>query len=306
MSAMVSFDRVFEVLDLEPMIAEAARRRAGPGRRPVRSSSTRVSFSYPSAAEVSLPSLEEVSLPEHGGPVDVLHDVSFRVEPGQLVALVGHSGAGKSTIADLVAAALRRHRGSGPGRRRRRPRRRPWTRCATRSAWSARTRTCSTTRIRANLLYARARGHRGELWSALTGRPHRRAGAVAARRAGHRRRRPRLPALRRGEAAAGDRPGAAQGARHRDPRRGDRAPGQRVGGRRAARAGRGAGRADLAGHRAPAVDHPRAPTRSSSSTSGRIAESGTHEELLARGGRYADLYRTQFADGEPRTESAVG
>src|SRR5688500_19783796 len=62
-----------------------------------------VSFSYPSAADVSLPSLEEVSLPEHGGPVDVLHDVSFRIEPGQLVALVGHSGAGKSTIAGLVS-----------------------------------------------------------------------------------------------------------------------------------------------------------------------------------------------------------
>src|ERR671939_1300644 len=61
-----------------------------------------VSFSYPSAADVSLPSLEEVSLPEHGGPTAVLHDVSFRVEPGQLVALVGHSGAGKSTIANLV------------------------------------------------------------------------------------------------------------------------------------------------------------------------------------------------------------
>jgi ATP-binding cassette, subfamily B, bacterial len=61
-----------------------------------------VSFSYPSAEDVSLPSLEEVSLPEHGGPVDVLKGVSFRVEPGQLVALVGHSGAGKSTIANLV------------------------------------------------------------------------------------------------------------------------------------------------------------------------------------------------------------
>src|SRR4029450_7018618 len=61
-----------------------------------------VSFSYPSATDVSLPSLEEVSLPEHGGPVDVLNDVSFRVEAGHLVALVGHSGAGKSTIANLV------------------------------------------------------------------------------------------------------------------------------------------------------------------------------------------------------------
>src|SRR3954467_15877388 len=102
MSAMVSFDRVFEVLDLQPMI------RQSPDAVPVPAGDRsiefdHVSFSYPSAADVSLPSLEEVSLPEHGGPVDVLHDVSFRVDPGHLVALVGHSGAGKSTIANLVA-----------------------------------------------------------------------------------------------------------------------------------------------------------------------------------------------------------
>jgi ATP-binding cassette subfamily B protein len=101
MSAMVSFDRVFEVLDLPPMIQEA------PDAVPVPTDDRSiefdaVSFSYPSAAEVSLASLEDVSLPEHGGPTAVLHDVSFRVEPGQLVALVGHSGAGKSTIAALV------------------------------------------------------------------------------------------------------------------------------------------------------------------------------------------------------------
>ncbi|HEX2074625.1 MAG TPA: ABC transporter ATP-binding protein, partial [Geodermatophilus sp.] len=101
MSAMVSFDRVFEVLDLQPMIQEA------PDAVPVPADDRSiefdsVSFSYPSGADVSLASLEEVSLPEHGGPTAVLHDVSFRVEPGRLVALVGHSGAGKSTIANLV------------------------------------------------------------------------------------------------------------------------------------------------------------------------------------------------------------
>ena len=102
MSAMVSFDRVFEVLDLEPMIREAPDAVALPaGDRSIEFDG--VSFSYPSGSDVSLPSLEEVSLPEHGGPVDVLHDVSFRIEPGQLVALVGHSGAGKSTIAGLVS-----------------------------------------------------------------------------------------------------------------------------------------------------------------------------------------------------------
>src|SRR4030095_679194 len=64
--------------------------------------------------DVPLPSLEEVPRPEHGGPVDVLHDVSFRIEPGHLVALVGHSGAGKSTIANLVP---RLYDGTGGGGR---------------------------------------------------------------------------------------------------------------------------------------------------------------------------------------------
>src|SRR6476469_4845466 len=61
----------------------------------------KVAFSYPSAADVSLPSLEEVSLPEHGGPVDVLHEISFRVEPAQLLAQVGPSPADAATIAKL-------------------------------------------------------------------------------------------------------------------------------------------------------------------------------------------------------------
>jgi len=81
MSAMVSFDRVFEVLDLEPMIREV------PDAVPLPTEDRsiefdHVSFSYPAAAEVSLASLEDLSRPEHGGPTAVLHDVSFRVEPG--------------------------------------------------------------------------------------------------------------------------------------------------------------------------------------------------------------------------------
>jgi ATP-binding cassette, subfamily B, bacterial len=61
-----------------------------------------VGFSYPSADKVSLASLEEVALLDARGGVEVLHDVSFRAEPGQMVALVGSSGAGKSTMAQLV------------------------------------------------------------------------------------------------------------------------------------------------------------------------------------------------------------
>jgi ABC-type multidrug transport system fused ATPase/permease subunit len=61
-----------------------------------------VRFGYPSADKVSLASLEEVALLDKRGGVEVLHDISFSVEPDQIVALVGSSGAGKSTIAQLV------------------------------------------------------------------------------------------------------------------------------------------------------------------------------------------------------------
>ena len=102
MTALVSFERVFEVLDLEPMIRER-----DDAFRLSRQAATiefdRVSFGYPSADEVSLASLESVARLDAGtGGTDVLHEVSFRAEPGQLVALVGPSGAGKTTITNLV------------------------------------------------------------------------------------------------------------------------------------------------------------------------------------------------------------
>jgi ATP-binding cassette subfamily C protein len=102
MTALVSFERVFEVLDLEPFIAEPAEPKplpAGPVSLEVRD----VHFSYPSADKVSLASLEDVSILDTRGGEEVLHGISFRVEPGQTVALVGSSGAGKSTIAQLLA-----------------------------------------------------------------------------------------------------------------------------------------------------------------------------------------------------------
>jgi ATP-binding cassette subfamily B protein len=101
MSALVSFERVFEVLDLRPLIEEKPAPSTVPD-GPVSVEFAGVSFAYPSADKVSLASLEEVAKLDARGGVDVLHDVSFRVEPGQLVALVGSSGAGKSTIASLV------------------------------------------------------------------------------------------------------------------------------------------------------------------------------------------------------------
>ncbi len=102
MTALVSFERVFEVLDLDPLVQEPAEPRALPsGALDVEFES--VSFTYPTAAEVSLASLESVAREESvdaSGPV--LRDVSFTVPAGSLTALVGPSGAGKSTITALV------------------------------------------------------------------------------------------------------------------------------------------------------------------------------------------------------------
>ncbi|HEV7419912.1 MAG TPA: ABC transporter ATP-binding protein [Mycobacterium sp.] len=101
-SALVSFERVFEVLDLTPLIRER------PGAVPVPGGAVGVEFDdarfgYPSADKVSLASLEEVSVLDDRGGDEVLHGISFTARPGQMVALVGSSGAGKSTIASLVA-----------------------------------------------------------------------------------------------------------------------------------------------------------------------------------------------------------
>jgi ATP-binding cassette, subfamily B, bacterial len=101
MSALVSFERVFEVLDLVPIITEKPDAVAVPD-GPVSIEFEGVHFAYPSADKVSLASLEEVATLDTRGGTEILSDVSFRVEPGQLVALVGSSGAGKSTIASLA------------------------------------------------------------------------------------------------------------------------------------------------------------------------------------------------------------
>ncbi|AYG84564.1 putative ABC transporter ATP-binding protein [Streptomyces hundungensis] len=101
MSALVSFERVFEVLDLKPLIAEKPDAREVPD-GPVSVEFHDVRFGYPSADKVSLASLEEVSSLDTRGGTEVLHGVSFRAEPGQMVALVGSSGAGKSTVAQLL------------------------------------------------------------------------------------------------------------------------------------------------------------------------------------------------------------
>jgi ATP-binding cassette, subfamily B, bacterial len=298
MSAMVSFDRVFEVLDLAPMIAEAPDAVPVPaGDRSIEFDA--VSFSYPSASDVSLPSLEEVSLPEHGGPIDVLHGVSFRVEPGQLVALVGHSGAGKSTIANMVPRLYDATAGS-----------------VRVGGIDVRTATLASLRdaigvvsqdahlfhdsIRANLLYARPEATEEELWAAMEGA--------------------RIAALVRSlpeglDTVVGDRGYRMSGGEK-----------QRLAIARVLLKGPGivildeatahldsqsevavqhALDAALTGRTSLVIAHRLSTIRNADQIlvidNGRVTESGTHAELLALGGRYADLYRTQFADGERRT-----
>jgi ATP-binding cassette subfamily B protein len=302
MSAMVSFDRVFEVLDLRPMIRE------DPDAVPLPDEDRsiefeHVSFSYPSAADVSLPSLEDVSLPEHGGPTAVLRDVSFRVEPGQLVALVGHSGAGKSTIANLVPRLYDATSGTvrvgGIDVRRA-------TLASLRDAIGVVSQDAHLFHdtIRANLLYARPQATDDELWAALGGA--RIAGLVRSLPDGL-------------DTVVGDRGYRMSGGEKQRlaiARVLLKAPGIVILDEATAHldsesevAVQHALDTALEGRTSLVIAHRLSTIRSADQIlvvdEGRIVESGTHAELLALGGRYADLYRTQFAVGEGRTVGAA-
>jgi len=167
MTSLVSFERVFEVLDLPPMITDR------PDARPLPADARTIEFddvhfSYPTAEEVSLASLESVAVLDPTPSQQVLHGVSFRAEPGQLVALVGPSGAGKTTISSLVprlydaTAGAVRIGGYDV---------RDVTMDSLRDAIGVVTQDAHMFHetVRANLLYARPDATDAELWDALRG-----------------------------------------------------------------------------------------------------------------------------------------
>ena len=101
MGALVSFERVFEVLDLEPMVKEISQPKVLDSKTPA-IAFTDVRFTYPKAQEISLASLEAASLPDVKDAEEILKGISFEVQPGTVTALVGPSGAGKTTISALL------------------------------------------------------------------------------------------------------------------------------------------------------------------------------------------------------------
>ncbi len=246
MTTLVSFERVLEVLDLPPMVADRPDARALAADAEPSIELDDVSFSYPPAAAVSLASLESVGVLSGDAGAEVLHQVSFRVEPGQMVALVGPSGAGKTTITALVARLYDATSGSvrvgGVD-----------VRAVTQR--SLRDRIGVVTQdahmfhdtIRANLALARPDASEGDMRDALRAARIDSTRRVAARRARHCRRRARLSTVGRRTPAPGHRAGPAQGPGHHPARRGDRAPGLGVGGRDPAGPGHRAGRAHLPG-----------------------------------------------------------
>ena len=101
MGALVSFERVFEVLDLEPMVKNSPTAKIWRNSKP-EIVFENVKFSYPKATEISLASLESVAKPEIMESGEILKGISFTAKPGTLTALVGPSGAGKTTISALI------------------------------------------------------------------------------------------------------------------------------------------------------------------------------------------------------------
>ncbi|WP_375545869.1 ABC transporter ATP-binding protein [Dietzia cinnamea] len=294
-TAIVSFERVFEVLDLEPLISDAPDAVDIP-EGPATIEFDDVHFSYPAADKISLASLEEVAVLDTRGGQEVLHGISFRAAPGEMVALVGSSGAGKSTIASLLPRLYDVDSGA--------------VRVA---GLDVRDVTSSSLRrtvgmvtqdghlfhdtIRANLTFARPEVTDDLVWDAL--RRSRLEGLVASlpdgldtvigdrgyRLSGGERQRLTIARLLIAEPSVVVLDEATSALDSTNESAVQEALTEAMSDRTSL----------VIAHRLSTV---RAADRILVLESGRVVESGTHAELLAGGGRYAELYETQFADQE--------
>src|SRR3984957_7079298 len=304
MTALVSFERIFEVLDIEPMIEEDPDAVDVP-RGHASIAFEDVDFTYPSAGEVSLASLESVAVLEAGQRSEVLHNVSFSVEPGRMVALVGPSGAGKTTISNLVPRLYDVTAGSvrlsGIDVRRA-------TMASVRDAVGVVTQDPHLFHdtLRANLMYARPEASEAEVLEALAQaqighlvgelpdgldtvigeRGYRLSGGEKQR-----------VALARLILKAPDIVVLDEATAHLDSE--SEAAVQR------------ALRETLSGRTSLVIAHRLSTVREADELlvidDGRVVERGTHASLLAQNGLYAELYHTQFADQEdtgPRSPAA--
>lgn len=312
MTALVSFERVFEVLDLPSRVVERpgaavlpARERGGPGS--LRLEFDHVGFAYPRAEDVSLASLEKVARTSHEGGEPVLRDISFAAEPGQMVALVGHSGAGKTTITHLVARLYDVDSGAvrvgGLDVR-------DVTLASLEAAVGYVTQDAHLFHdtIGANLRYARPDATDDDIWAALA------AAQVA----------PLVRALPDGlDTVVGDRGYRLSGGERQRlaiARLLLKAPAVVVLDEATAHldsesevAVQRALQVALEGRTSLVVAHRLSTVRAADQIlvvdDGRIVERGTHAELVAAGGAYADLHRTQLLDdvtGEPRADGLTG
>jgi ATP-binding cassette subfamily B protein len=314
MTALVSFDRVFEVLDLKPLIED--RPDAVPlasvatGNRSDRTVASqpdvvfdRVSFRYPAASEVSLASLESIALPVRertDAKQDVLHDVSFTAPAGQLTALVGPSGAGKSTITHLVSRLYDPDEGAvsigGHNIK-------DVTQQSLHDTVGVVTQDAHMFHdtIRANLLYARPGATEQELieacraaqiWDLISALPDGLdtiVGDRGYRLSGGEKQRVALARLLLKAPAIVV---LDEATAHLDSE-------SEVAVQQALRTA-------LAGRTSLVIAHRLSTIREADQIlvldDGRVRERGRHEELLSAGGMYADLYRTQFARQEPVAE----